>query len=407
MELNAVYDSKIPAENFRKLTQEERETHQYNVELNLKFLIGAATSKLIGGPGKVDEILVDWDHPFTKSGRIHFNYTYKGLYSVVKNFQEKLYLPLPYHAEDLNTPEWRKCSDDPKVLIGFLWYHWDIDLPGCDHQENIQYQMVELKLSNPTPQTTNTFPEYKRMIRQTKQGKELNMTFAFGYFGPSPENANPDTDTDPLAFQYRYFVDYLDKSLSGFQKTPIYRGAYNFDPADKHLLGYQWKGQKNDINVHIKVVVEAGIPQLYLFAKSYAEDHDSFFGWFGHSLLGTGFDNARLQNIIKTHKDTYSVSPDYQLIYWDSCNSYTYYADQVFESKRAVNSADLNGTQGADVLSNVLPSYIPRAFDHAKIMFESLWEAQASYQQIMDRFKLPHPALKDSALVLQGDEDNL
>ena len=55
------------------------------------------------------------------------------------------------------------------------------------------------------------------------------------------------------------------------------------------------------MDIVINVVAAAGIDQMELFARSFAHDHDGFFGWFGHSRVGSGFDAERFWQV---HRST-------------------------------------------------------------------------------------------------------
>jgi hypothetical protein len=215
--------------------------------------------------------------------------------------------------------------------------------------------------------------------------------------------------------EYQKFVRIVRGSLLlkklKVTETPILQKEYKGAIRPKQKIGVRFVAKKGDVTITIKVVAAAEIDQMELFAKSYAHDHDGFFGWFGHSRVGSGFDSANFQSMVTSNPDYYSITPNYQIIYWGGCNSYSYYSSPFFENKANANPLnDPNGTKGLDIISNVLPSYFHYNAANARMAFDSLlnWERNDSYQTIVN--KIDKYALSQGSLVLVnvlGDEDNV
>lgn len=133
-----------------------------------------------------------------------------------------------------------------------------------------------------------------------------------------------------------------------------------------------------------------------IFADSYAKKHEGFFGWFGHSRVGSGFDAEQFRRNVERHPETFSLSPDYQIIYWAGCNSYSYYTLPFFEMKAALNfEQDPNGTKKLDLISNALPSLFSFNAYNADVFLQALlnWKKPTSYQVLI-------------IVNVLGDEDN-
>jgi hypothetical protein len=149
---------------------------------------------------------------------------------------------------------------------------------------------------------------------------------------------------------------------------------------------------------------------MKIFAKSFAHDHDSYFAWFGHSRVGSGFDAENFKYMVSQNPTYYSISPNYQLIYWGGCNSYSYYTRPFFKVKaRAFPKIDPKGTKNLDIIANGLPSYFVLYSEIAMIQLQALlnWEHPTSYQSMVDQTENVVKNFGATALsVVLGDEDN-
>lgn len=386
---------------------------QWDVRRTLRFLFGPLVNRDVGGPQKGELVSLHPEQASLKNGFVVVPYDYEGHWLVSKEFvQQPQRLPLPYQSSMRTSPAWKKCGDyNPEHQTeGFFWYFWDPTRYGCDHVEDIHYQMVDLIFSDTTPQTVESFPEYQRMIRNVDGKKVLEMTFAFGYVEDAAV-PNPFFDTDFGMSEFRKFLKIADAilKLEGQTQSPILLSEYNGHSQTR--IGTRYTGSKNGVNVKISVVAAAGVDQMILFAKSYAENQESAFAWFGHSRVGSGFDADNFQNIVYSNPSKYRISNDYQLIYWAGCNSYSYYTIPFFEMKSKLNpTLDPAGTKNLDIISNGLPSFFALNAQNAGVLLKSLvnWQSPTSYQSIVNALENGSQNAM-SALVLVnvlGDEDN-
>ena len=328
--------------------------------------------------------------------------------------QKTIYtLPLPYDTTLLDTDAWLKCTDsNPEHQTeDFYWYFWDPARSGCDHVLGTHYQEIKINLGERTVSQKLTFPNYSELVKSAGIENNLQMTFAFGYVS-DVQDANPDKDTDYGMSEYRKFIRYMDKQAKKLQltKTGITQSEYLNPSFPAKVIGYRYKGTKSGVNIDVKVVTSANIDQMELFAKSYAHDHDGFFAWFGHSRVGSGFDARNFKAMVDENPQYYSISPQYQLVYWAGCNSYSYYTLPFFDHKAKVNPNDPKGTLGLDILSNGLPSLFSFNAYNAIATFNALinWETPTSYQSIVQDLE-KYGRESGGVIVLVnviGDEDN-
>jgi hypothetical protein len=145
----------------------------------------------------------------------------------------------------------------------------------------------------------------------------------------------------------------------------------------------------------------AGVDQMEIFAKSFAHDHDDFFGWFGHSRVGSGFDAMRFEMMVKLDPTYFSIAGNFQIIYWAGCNSYSYYTLPFFEFK--------GGSQNLNIIANGLPSYFSLNAANALTALDVFlrWPERLSYQFLVRSLESKGAYMGTTILVsVLGDETN-
>jgi hypothetical protein len=385
--------------------------------LNLvMFLFGPLTHREIAGVHRPEEVTIDTLNPVVDGNKVYVRFSYSSRWLIHQSVLEKgeLIVPLPYNTEivyTIYTKGWKRCTDTypSHQTQSMLWYYWDPSRYGCDHQLGLEYQNVLVEMGASQEQTILSYPEYKEMIRNQDEKKTLSMTFAFGYV-EDQANPNPYTDSDSGMQEFQSYIQTTDQTLAplGFLNEPILASSYQKN--SDLQIGTKWVGEIGGVKIVVKVVSTAGIDQMDLFAKSYAQEHDSFFGWFGHSRVGSGFDAEQFRKKLLYQPDLYTLSESYQMIYWAGCNSYSYYTTPFFEMKAQLNPAlDPNGTKKLDIISNALPSYFAFNAVNAQVMLNALlgFQNPQSYQQIITELESQGSGWGVPVIVnVIGDEDN-
>lgn len=378
----------------------------------IPFLFGPLTDRQIASPQRKQKISALREEARLENGVVVVPYTYEGVWLIRKSaLRNEIELPIPFSLNGLRTKRWLNCTDSARdhQTWSFFWYFWDPSRSGCDHRLDQQYQEVSVQIGEETPQTVSSFPEYERMFRVKDGKKVLSMTFGFGYV---EDNEKPDPFHDPdagmIEFQKFYAAVKTVLESKGFVEEPI--SASDYDIWDQTHMGSRFVGTIEGVEHRVSIVAAANVDQMNLFAKSYATDHEGFFGWFGHSRVGSGFDAERFQLIMRQDPGQYSVSSDYQLVYWAGCNSYSYYTLPFFEMKARLSPLqDPQGTRNLDLISNGLPSLFAFNAMNAQVLFEALmnWQKPTSYQKIVDRLESNGSRWNIPVLVnVLGDEDN-
>ena len=368
------------------------------------------TNRSFGGEQKGFSLVVLWQDAYLEAGFVIIPYEYSGIWLINKKIRpiSLFELPLPLNSHLLKTPLWENCTDSSPEHqdIGFFWYYWDPARNGCDHQLGVHFQIVKPQLKEKTPQTSVSYPEYGKMIRNNK----VALTFGFGYV-EDPAEPMPFSDADFGMQEFRSFLGMVRNNLRiyNFRETEILESEYLGGSRPERRIGSRFKFEKQGLSFEIKVVASGSVDQMELFAKSFSHDQDAFFGWFGHSRVGNGFDAFKFGSLMRQNGTYYTLTPEYQMVYWAGCNSYSYYTRPFFDFKANLIPQDVSGTRGLDIISNVLPSYFSLNADNAEVLLKAIvnLEKRVSYQTIVNQIEQQSNASGISVLVnVLGDEDN-
>lgn len=388
----------------------------FRIQETTRFFFGPLTIRNLGGIQKGERITPHLDEAYVENGRVIVPYSYDATWMIHRSALRQnsprlaLRLPLPYAVPDLETLLWQNCTDSGEGhnTWDFFWYFWDPERPGCDHRANVHYQDIDVEIGTETPQTARTYPEYPRMIRDINGTPTLAMTFAFGYV-EDPARPNPFRDRDYGMQEFRRFHSETQRQLLplGFRESPLLQSEFTHGNT---VIGSKFTGLKQGVKVEVSVVAAAGVDQMDLFAHSYARNHEAFFGWFGHSRVGSGFDARSFEYKLRNQTQKYSLTQDYQLIYWAGCNSYSYYTLPFFELKAQLDpQADPRGTRHLDLISNTLPSLFAFNAANAQVLFQALlhWDEPTSYQEMIRQIEKTGTDWRTEVIVnVLGDEDN-
>jgi len=411
-EFEALY--KTQHKSMADFQRESEGTLDWKIQKVLQYMVGPLVYRSLGGLQTGTEISLQMAEAKLQNGFVVLPYVVHGkllLHDSVAD-QNVFEMPVPYSEKSLETKEWLNCTDrydEDHATWSFFWYFWDPTRPGCDQREGAAYQTVDVKLSAPEVETTQSYPSYSRMVRSTESGNEIAMTFAFG---PVKDEVNQDpmTSQDYGLMQFRFFVSsarVLAKKLK-LKETTVSSKIYG-DYRDR-VIGLEWSGLKDGQSLRIRAVAAADIDQMDLFARSFAVDHEGFFGWFGHSRVGGGFDAAQFKSMLQGQSDKYSLTADYQMIYWAGCNSYSYYTLPFFSLKAEMNPGlDPRGTKNLDIVANALPSLFSFNSQNAEIFLKALVfpEKKTSYQSLSKQVE-DHASRSGYRVLITvlGDEDN-
>lgn len=375
-----------------------------NIEIPrlLTYMDGPIAYRDIGAIRK-GKVTVDHSSAnMTQSGFVAVKYKYEGTWLLKNQIKQPFRFPIPFNLKLIQTEKWLFCTDPAPQhkTIAFYFYFWDPSRSGCDQKEDSHFQMVSVNFKE-VANTITSHPEYERMLSSGGRKDNLQMTFAFGYVN-SNENPDPYKDGD---FNMQNFRKFLERArvmarILDFEETPILQKEYLGAVRPEKQIGSRFVGVKNKIRFEVKVVAAADIDQTEIVAKSFAHDHDAFTAWFGHSRVGSQSDALNVKSIIESYPDFYSISKDYQILYWAGCTSYTYYLEAFFEMKT---------TKDLDIVTNGYSSSFSVYEKNALTWMGALinWDLKTSYQKIINDLEKASTDIRRTVLVnVIGDEDN-
>lgn len=299
------------------------------------------------------------------------------------------------------------CTDPHYQSEDDFWYFWNPDNYGCKLKKDIDYIEITGNIKRIT-NTTQTFPEYNRLVNENN---EVVVTLLMGMDDPS-NGKDPNKSTDLNAENFREIKESLikrgyknrlwTKEESAEIVTEATNSKFYIEEFSKEFVNSK-TGQVYKIKFNIFFgptgIDEDNVPFHYFFKN--ALENSSVMMYDGHSGLGGHLD---LESI-ESDRD-YRIKPDknkYQIYFFNSCSSYTYYNTMYFARKKT--REDRNGTKNLDILTNGLSTYFNVMHDTNMALLVAIekWlsgDATISYQTLAKSID------SDNLFGINGDEDN-
>jgi len=293
------------------------------------------------------------------------------------------------------------CTDSHYNSEDDFWYFWNPDQPGCRLTEGKHFDRIEAKVKR-LPNTAKTYPEYERMM-------DSNGTIRIAiFFGMDEEKniKNPLKSDDVNSENFRA----LRQSLVnlGYSAKPMTRNEITqflgFTPSPfPYLETFTKKNSKATIVIKMffgPTGIDENSSAFHYFYKD-ALEKASVMIYDGHSGLGGHLDLTSIEEA-----EQFSIKPNpskYQLYYFNSCTSYTYYNTEYFERKQT--QADKRGTKNLDILANGLATFFDVMHDTNMALLRAIdtWssgKAKTSYQELAATID------SENLFGVIGDEDN-
>ena len=292
------------------------------------------------------------------------------------------------------------CTDPHYQSEGDFWYFWNPAKPGCKLRENEDYQKIEAKIQRIT-NTVQTYPEYDRLVDDGK----IEFTVLMGMDNPKlgrDPNKSKDINADNFVeiknklnswgYTGRKWTKKEIKTFTGktFKKTPYVE---------------EFSKKIGSLNIFVTVFFgPSGIDEdstaFHHFFKSGLEK-SSVTIYDGHSGLGGHLDLGSIEST-----EGFTIAPKqnrYQIYFFNSCSSYTYYNTMFFDRK--ITSSDPHGTKNLDILTNGLSTYFNVMHDTNMALIQAVDEwasgkSRLSYQAIAKEID------SGNLFGINGDEDN-
>lgn len=383
------------------------------VEKQIQHLFGPMERNETSGVPKEDhKIKVTSIKEGKEAGTFEIYYNYNGT-AVIENGPRKyIDVLLPKNPDTVFSSgmdgEMNLCTDEHYQSEDDFWYFWSPapEYPKCKLKEGVDFDKVRATFERIRPEFKSTYPEYNRLA---KNGViEAHILIGLD----EPENGhNPNSSRDLNATTYLKMRQQLEKM--GYQtKTwdPIEIGKI-LPKTDRQSLPFVEELSKTfpEKNLTIKVRLffgEAGIDEAsrpFHFFYRDALENAALMIYDGHSGLGGHLDLDAIQKVRR-----FKITPNksqYQIYFFNSCTSYTYYNSLYFQKKRKRNKVDAKGTKNLDVLANGLSTAFDSMADGDMALLKAvdLWAEKGkwtSYQSIARSID------SDNLFTVNGDEDN-
>jgi hypothetical protein len=304
------------------------------------------------------------------------------------------------------------CTDEHYSSEGDFWYFWSPApaYPNCKLKEGVDYRIVRGEIERIKPESKRTYPEFQRLAHDGI----IDVHMFFG-MNEVVDSINPQQSRDVNAETYRNVRESLVKM--GFEthqwsKAEIKKITQAPGSDADYVLPFVEEAIKDFPNKNIKMRVrlmfgETGIEENsqafhYLFKDALSNSSVMIFD--GHSGLGGNLD---LDTIASTRNFKLKPNPNrYQIYFFNSCTSYTYYNTLYFQKKRKRASlVDPKGTKNLDLMANGLSTTFDSmgSSNLALINAIYLWATKSqwtSYQTLVSRID------SDNLFTINGDEDN-
>jgi hypothetical protein len=304
------------------------------------------------------------------------------------------------------------CTDEHYQSEGDFWYFWNPDQAGCKLKKGTDYVVIPANVAR-QPNTKVSYPEYKRLVDKN------NEVVAYVFFGldEADHGHNPITSSDINAQNFRVIRNhiinqgYSKKKWTDAQVQAVAKGAEGAMPYVEDLT--------KDVN-GVKLVLrfyfgETGITEnstaFHWFYKD-ALENSSIMIYGGHSGLGGHLDLRSIEDNLTNANggETVTIRPNksrYQIYFFDSCSSYSYYNKDYFGRK--VTDRDPKGTKNLDIFTNGLATMfgsMPNSTNKTIEAVETALEYAFKGEQLVTYQTLAKAIDDDNLFGINGDEDN-
>ena len=266
-----------------------------------------------------------------------------------------------------------------------FWHDYAPAKDGCTLDDADVVTSIA-KVTKSTHNTSGAYPEYDRIWADEK----LVIVSVFGKDSPGSTSAS-----DSGALEYNRFVSLMRGALADVKTTPeTVPESPGVAVPDVTIEGTLPDGSKVKA---VAMIIDGASAADDAFDRRFAEitkDAD-FVAYNGHSGLS--------KNTRAIAKKGTMARGQYQIWFFEGCNSFAY-LDQTLTTRRAAANApdDPEGTKLMDVVSNVLPSFFGTNANADLVLVKALMDRAnpKTYNQIFEQID------DRQEVVVTGEEDN-
>ena len=359
-----------------------------------------------------------------EEGRWRIAYDYEGTIVLENGPRTKYRFLLPVNPDKIYQAAMvgRKnpCTDEHYQDEGDFWYFWSPagwgkdEFPNCKLRSNQNgrvedgedYELVSASVER-LPKDRTTYPEYDRLA-------EKNVIDVHLFYGMDEAEGvvDPYKSRDINADIYKGVARGLKANgfeLRKWSEDEIHSVVPQASLESPVFVEEAVKDYSSGLKLRVRLFFgQTGIDEeaagFHYFFRD-ALKSSSVMIYNGHSGLGGHLD---LQAIADLHG--FRIAPNknrYQIYFFNSCTSYTYYNTTYFNRKRAKGkkSVDTTGTKNLDIMANGLAT-----------AFEGMDEVDLALVNAIDKFaqrktwtsfqRIARDVDTDNLFTVNGDEDN-
>jgi hypothetical protein len=300
------------------------------------------------------------------------------------------------------------CTDHHYQSEGDFWYFWNPKNPGCRMKEGVDYSRLKAKIKR-LANSKSTYPEYERL---PDSDGVIKISLLMGMDDPK-KGRDPNNSTDINAKNFRDIKASLIDNGRGYKNSladkrdileVLGRSSARNLPYVEDFKKTIKNGNK-EYTLWVQIFfgpsgIDEGSDNFHYFFKD-ALENSAVMMYDGHSGLGGHLDLASIEDA-----HNFRIAPNkrrYQIYFFNSCSSYTYYNSMFFGRK--ATASDENGTKNLDILTNGLATYFSVMHDTNLALIKAI-EAWAAGKASLNYQTIARQIDSGNLFGINGDEDN-
>lgn len=410
-------------------TKPTRAEAKQQVELQVEHMFGPMERADVTAAPKEDHTIKVTAIEEHKAGIWRISYDYSGILVLESGPRTKYKFLLPVNPDKIYLAGFsggkNLCTDEHYQTEGDFWYFWSPagwgknEFPNCKLKSNQNgevedgedYELITGTIERFEKDRT-TYPEYDRLAHNGV----IDIHFFYGKDEEGGET-NPHKSKDLNAKAYREAVKALTDKESGL--------GYKLRRWTQKEISKVYSAQETGSEIFVEEAVKEfpnGIKlrARFFFGETGIGETSAGFHYFfrdalknssvmiynGHSGLGGHLDLAAI-----AEARGFRITPNkkrYQIYFFNSCTSYTYYNATYLQRKRSKKKSsktDAAGTKNLDIMANGLATYfdIMHDTDMAVLKVIDLYLSRGTWTSYQ---RMAREIDSDNLFTVNGDEDN-
>lgn len=394
------------------------------IDAQIQHLFGAlATAPVRGAPRQNNEPPQILAIEPREDGRWIARYHYSGTFVLERGRVSDLGLALPNNpatvwrmSNELKLTEVNPCTDEDYFGLGDFWYFWSPFRKGCRRVLKLgrHYSFVVNPKIERVRNSERSFPEYEHLADSSGR---IEVTLIVGKDDPSrirsPMNrkirANDDNAVNfDLTGRGLEEMGFEGREWTLDEVKRVVRAPLNPYPFVKEFVFNYGEGARATVLAIRLVFATTAIDRQsrgFHFFLEEGLERSAVLIYDGHSGLGGNLDLHEIRESVD-RVFNFNLNKDrYQIYFFNSCSSYSYFNDLFFAKKRIEGARDRKGSRYLDILTTGLETDFvgSERVNIALVRAIHTWALggkKTSYQELAREMEA------NNLFGVNGDEDN-